>query len=160
MGNTGDLSCLEHAMEPSPPRSADGSSAAGTPPSGSPEAGLWKAPLDCSFYPGAVGALATAAHRSHSLPCTGASCISWTSFHPLLSFPLSTACCIRPCCHTLRRRSSTVRTLCLRREKWDHDPTTVRLRILIRSFFFRGFGREFFHLGFSMRFAGLEFSVK
>ena len=65
------------------------------------------------------------AHRSHSLPCTGASCTSGISPHPLLSLPLSTACRISPCCHTLRRRSSTVRTLCLRREKWDHDPPTV-----------------------------------
>ena len=36
LGNTGDLSCLEHATEPSPPRSADGSSTADTPPSGFP----------------------------------------------------------------------------------------------------------------------------
>ena len=60
LGNTGDLSCLEHATEPSPPRSADRSSAADTPPSGFPAAGLWKAPLDCSFYPRAGGALTTA----------------------------------------------------------------------------------------------------
>ena len=57
--NTGDLACLEHATEPSPPRSADGSSAADTPPSGFSAAGLWKAPLD-SFYPRAGEALTTA----------------------------------------------------------------------------------------------------
>ena len=35
---------------------------------------------------------------------------------------LSSDGCHGPCCHTLRRRSLTVRTLCLRREEWDHDP--------------------------------------
>ena len=60
LGNTGDSSCLEHATEPSPPRSADGSSTADTPPSGFPSAGFWKAPLDCFFYPRARGALTTA----------------------------------------------------------------------------------------------------
>ena len=39
--------------------------------------------------------------------------------------PCQRGCFISPCCHTLRRRSSTVRILCLRREKWDHDPPTV-----------------------------------
>ena len=59
--NMGDFSCLEHATEPSPPRSADGSSAADTPTSGFPTAvGLWKAPLDCSLYQRAEGALTTA----------------------------------------------------------------------------------------------------
>ena len=60
LGTTGDLSHLEHATEPSPPRSADGSSAANTLLSGFPAAGLWKAPLDCSFDPRAEGALTTA----------------------------------------------------------------------------------------------------
>ena len=57
--NAGNLSCLEHATETSAPRSADGSSVADTP-SGFPAAGLWKAPLDCPFYPRAEGALTTA----------------------------------------------------------------------------------------------------
>ena len=60
LGEHGRLSCLEHATEPSPPRSADGSSAADIPPSGFSAAGLWKAPLDCSFYSRAEGALTTA----------------------------------------------------------------------------------------------------
>ena len=59
LGEHRRLSCLEHATEPSPPRSADGSSAADTPPSGFSAAGLLKAPLDCSFYPRAGGALTT-----------------------------------------------------------------------------------------------------
>ena len=130
VGNTGDLSCLEHATESSPPRSADGYSAADTPPSGFPAAGLLKAPLDCSFDTRAEGALTIARTPLSFVLGTGASCTSGTYYHPLLSLPLSTACCISPCCHTLRRhtlrrRSSTVRTLCLPREKWDHDPPTV-----------------------------------
>ena len=139
-GNTGDLSCIEHATEPSPPRSADGSSAADTPPSGFPAVGLWKAPLDCSFYPRAGGALTTARPPLSLLLLLTTPFLapvllaplgvllilsSGSSSHPVLSLPLSTACCISPCCHTLRRRSSTVRTLCLRREKWDHDPPMV-----------------------------------
>ena len=60
LGEHGRLSCLEHATEPSPPRSADGSSAADTPPSGFSAAGLWKVQLDCSFYSRAEGALTTA----------------------------------------------------------------------------------------------------
>ena len=40
---------------------------------------------------------------------------------PCLSL-LSTDYCLSPCCHTLRRCSLSVRTLCLRREEWDHDP--------------------------------------
>ena len=60
LGEHGRLSCLEHATELSPPRSADGSSAADTPPSGFSAAGLWKVPLDCSFHPRAEGALTTA----------------------------------------------------------------------------------------------------
>ena len=65
LGEHGRLSCLEHATEPSPPRSADGSSAAVTPPSGFSATGLWKDPLDCSFYPRAGGALTMLAHRSY-----------------------------------------------------------------------------------------------
>ena len=141
LGNTGDLSCLEHATEPSPPRSADGSSAADTPPSGFPAAGLWKAPLDCSFYPRAGGALTTARP-----PLSLLLLLLTTPFlTPVLLAPLgvllilsclslSTACCISPCCQTLRRRSSTVRTLCLRREKWDHDPPTVLTTNLTKHF--------------------------
>ena len=123
LGNTGDSSCLEHATKPSPPRSADGSSAADTPPSGFPAAGLWKALLDCSSDPRAEGALATA-RPPLSLATPGDSCTSGT-YPPLLYLPLSTACSISPCCHTRTRRSLTVRTLCLRRENWDHDPPTV-----------------------------------
>ena len=59
LGNSGDLSCLQLATEPSPPHSADGPSAADSPPSGFPAAGLWKAPLDCSFDTRAEGAMAT-----------------------------------------------------------------------------------------------------
>ena len=128
LGNPGDLSCLELATEPSPPHSADGSSAADTPPSGFPAAGRWKAPLDCSVDPRAEGALTTA---RPPLTCTGAFCTSGTSPPPLLPPPLSTACCTSPCCHTLRRHSSAVRTLCLRKEKWDHDPPTVLTTNLI-----------------------------
>ena len=60
LGEHGRLSFLEHATEPSPPRSADGSSAADTPPNGFSAAGLWKVPLDCSFRLRAEGALTTA----------------------------------------------------------------------------------------------------
>ena len=60
LGEHGRLSCLEHATEPSPPRFADGSSAADTPPSGFSAAGFWKAPLNCPFYSRAGGALTTA----------------------------------------------------------------------------------------------------
>ena len=60
LGEHGRLSCLKHATEPSPPRSADGSSATDTPPSGFSEAGLWKVPLDCFFSPTAGAALTTA----------------------------------------------------------------------------------------------------
>ena len=41
---------------------------------------------------------------------------------------LSTDCCLSPCCLTLRRCSSIVRTLCLRREKWGHYPPAVSTR--------------------------------
>ena len=101
LGNTGDLSCLEHATEPSPPRSADGSSAGDIPPSGFPAAGLRKAPPDCSFYPRAGGALTTSrpplslplnTSCHFSLPGTGASCTSGSSSHPVLSLSL----CQRP----------------------------------------------------------------
>ena len=66
----------EHATEPSPPCSADGPSASDTPPSGFPAAGLWKAPLDCSFYPRAGGALTTA-HPPLSLLLTSHFLPSW-----------------------------------------------------------------------------------
>ena len=46
LGDLGRLSCLELATEPSPPHSADGSSAAAISPGGFSAAGLWKAPLD------------------------------------------------------------------------------------------------------------------
>ena len=36
--------------------------------------------------------------------------------------------CLSPCCHALRRCSSTVRTLCSRREKWRHYPPAVSTR--------------------------------
>ena len=100
LGNTGDSSCLELATEPSPPRSAAGSSAADAPPSGFPAAGLWEAPLDCSFDRRAEWALATA-RPPLSLATPGASCTSRTS-SPLLCLHLSTACCVSPCVHTLR----------------------------------------------------------
>ena len=41
---------------------------------------------------------------------------------------LSTDYCLSPCCHTLRRCSSIVRTLCLRRENWGHYPPPVSTR--------------------------------
>ena len=130
LGNSGDLPCLELATEPSPPHSADGSSAADAPPSRFPAAVLWKPPLDCSFDPRAEGALTTA-RPPLSRVLRGLLVLLVLSFHPLLSLPLSTACCISPCSHTLRRRSSTVRTLCLRREKWGHNPPTVLTTNLI-----------------------------
>ena len=46
---------------------------------------------------------------------------------PCLSL-LSTDCCLTPRCHTLRRCSLTVRTLCLRREEWNHDPPAFTTR--------------------------------
>ena len=56
---------------------------------------------------------------------------------PCLSL-LSTDYCLTPCCHTLRRCSLTVRTLCLRREELDHDPPAVTTRNSYRlSFLFR-----------------------
>ena len=103
LGNSGDWSCLELAAEPSPPHDADGSSAADTPPSGFPAVGRWKAPPDCSFDQRAEGALHNCSPAA--LTCTCA-LTSGTSSHPLLSLPLSTACCISPCCHTPRRCKS------------------------------------------------------
>ena len=60
LGNSGDLPCLDSLRSLPLAHCADGYSAADTPPSGFPAAGLWKAPLDCSFHPRAEGALTTA----------------------------------------------------------------------------------------------------
>ena len=46
---------------------------------------------------------------------------------PCLSL-MSTDYCPSPCCHTLRRCSLIVGTLCLRRDKWDHYPPAVTIR--------------------------------
>ena len=47
--------------------------------------------------------------------------------YPCLSF-CQRDCCIRPCYHTLRHRSSTARTLCYRRQERDHGPPMVLTR--------------------------------
>ena len=68
-----------------------------------------------SFDPGAEGAMTTARPPLSHIICP---CL------PLLS----TDYCLSPCCHTLRRCSLTVKTLCLRREEWDHYPPAVTTR--------------------------------
>ena len=70
-----------------------------------------------SFDPSGEGAMATARPPLSLIIC------------PCLSL-LSKDYCLSPCCHTLRRCSLTVRTLCLRREEWDHDPPAVTTRNL------------------------------
>ena len=72
-------------------------------------------PAGWSFDPSAEGAMTTA--RSP---------LSLSSV--LVSPLLSTDYGLSPCCHTLRHRSLTVRTLCLRREEWGHDPPAVTTR--------------------------------
>ena len=67
------------------------------------------------FDPSAEGAMTTA-----RLPLSLIIC-------PCLSL-LSTQYCLSPGCHTFRRCSLIVRTLCLRREEWDHDPPAVTTR--------------------------------
>ena len=74
-----------------------------------------ESPAGRSFDPSAEGAMTTARPPLSLIIC------------PCLS-PLSTDYRLRPCCHTLRRCSLTVRTLCLRREEWDHDPRAVTTR--------------------------------
>ena len=72
-------------------------------------------PARWSFDPSAEGAMRTARPPLSLIIC------------PCLSL-LSTDYCLSPCCHTLRRCSLIVRTLCLRREKWDHYPPAVTTR--------------------------------
>ena len=77
--------------------------------------GTLESPAGWSFDPSAEGAMTTARPPPSLIIC------------PCLSV-LSTDYCLSPCCHTLRRCSLTVRTLCLRREEWDHDPPAVTTR--------------------------------
>ena len=77
--------------------------------------GTLESPAGRSFDPSAEGPMTTARPPLLLLIC------------PCLSL-LSTDYCLSPCCHTLRRRSLTVRTLCLRREEWDHAPPPVTTR--------------------------------
>ena len=78
--------------------------------------GTLESPVGRSFDPSAEGAMTTARPPfSLLLIC------------PYLSL-LSTDYCLSPCCHTLRRCSLTVRTLCLRRDEWGHDPPAVTVR--------------------------------
>ena len=74
--------------------------------------GTLESPAGWSFDPSAEGATTTARPPLSLVIC------------PCLSL-LSTDYCLSPCCHTPRRFSLTVRTLCLRREEWDHDPPAV-----------------------------------
>ena len=78
--------------------------------------GTMQSPAGRSFDPSAEGAMTTARPPLSLIICL---CLS------LLS---TDYCLISPCCHTLRRCSLTVRTLCLRREEWDHDPPAVTTR--------------------------------
>ena len=82
--------------------------------------GTLESPSGWSFDPSAEGAMTTARPPLSLIIC------------PCLSL-LSTDYCLSPCCHTLRRCSLTVRTLCLRREEWDHDPPAVTTRNLKRK---------------------------
>ena len=74
------------------------------------------------------GTMASPARRSFDRSAEGAMTtarppLSLTSC-PCLSL-LSTDYYLSPCCYILRRCSLTVRTLCLRREEWDHAPPAV-----------------------------------
>ena len=87
--------------------------------------GTLEGPAGWSFDPSAEGAMTTARPPLSLIICP---C-------------LSTDYCLNPHCHTLRRCSLTARTLCLRREEWDHDPpadTTRNLRNLGTSDFSGG----------------------
>ena len=77
--------------------------------------GTLESPDGKSFDPSAEGAMTTA---RPPLSLIIYLCLSL----------LSTDYCLSPCCHTLRRCSLIVRTLCLRREKWDHYPPAVSTR--------------------------------
>ena len=76
--------------------------------------GTLEGPAGWSFDPSDEGEIATARPPLTLLIC------------PCLSSQRD--CCTSSCCHTLRCRSSTVRTLCSHREEWDHDPPTVLTR--------------------------------
>ena len=81
-------------------------------------AGTLESPAGWFFDPSAEGATTTAHPTLSLIVC------------PRLSL-LSTDYCLSPCCHTLRRCSLTVKTPCLRREEWGHDPPAVTTRNLI-----------------------------
>ena len=70
-----------------------------------------------SFHPSAEGSMTTARPPLSLLIC------------PCPSL-LPTDYCLNSCCHTLRHSSLTVKTLCLRRGEWDHDPPAVTTRNL------------------------------
>ena len=74
-------------------------------------------PAGRSFDPSAEGAMTTA---RPPLPLIICPCLSLLSTDYL---------------HTLRRCSLTVRTLCLRREEWDHDPPAVTTRNSFEIFY-------------------------
>ena len=77
--------------------------------------GTLESPTGRSFDPSAEGAITTARPPLSLIIC------------PCLSL-LSTEYRLSPRCHTLRRCSRIVITLCLRREKWDHYPPAVSTR--------------------------------
>ena len=77
--------------------------------------GTLESPAGWSFDPSAEGAMTTARPALPHIIC------------PCFSL-LSTDYCLSPCCHKLRRCSLTVKTLCVRREEWDHDPPAVTTR--------------------------------
>ena len=79
--------------------------------------GTLDSPAGRSFDPSAEGAMAIARPPLLLL------------ISPCLSLQ-STGYRLSPCCHTLRRCSLTVKTLCLRRGEWDHDPPAVTTRNL------------------------------
>ena len=113
-GNSGDCHVWKLVTDPSPPHSADGSPAANIWPGGFSAARLWKAPLDgpeCRGSDDNCSPSALTYHLSLSLSLLS------TDYY-----------CLSPCCHTLRRCSITVRTLCLCGDEWDHDPPAVTTR--------------------------------
>ena len=77
--------------------------------------GTLESPARRFFDTNAEGSWQLLALRSHLFTC------------PSLSL-LSTDYRLSPCCHTLRRCSSVVRTLSLRKEKWGHYPPAVSTR--------------------------------
>ena len=78
--------------------------------------GTLEGPVGWSFDPSAEGAMTTSRPPLSHTIC------------PCLSLLSTDYYCLSPCCHTLRRCSITVRTLCLCGDEWDHDPPAVTTR--------------------------------